>query len=484
MRTSSRTIIIAVLGAAFAATITPVAAQNADWPGYLFDFQHSSHNTAATAITPANASTLVEDWSFIDPAPTFEGQPAASFYSSPTVVNGVVYIGSNTGGFYALDETTGGLLWQQMLGYTTGTTCGRGHGVTSTATLATDPVSGMLTVYVGGGDGYLYALDAATGDIVFKVFVTDVGTTQNLGFIWASPTILNGRIYLGFASQCDNPLVRSAIKCFDQHTGARLKTFWTLPDGSTGAGVWSTAATDGKSIWITTGNGASGGHSYAIIKLNANNLRFVTEWIAPLSGDLDWGSSPTLFKARINNVATQLVGANEKSGVFYAFDANHLENGPLWSFPVGTTEDFSIGADLAAPVWDALGRKLYVASNQTTIQSQVFAGSVRCFDPGTGSVIWETGLTGGPIMGSPTLDGAGVLAAGTYNLPTPTANSVYLLDSSNGNILSTIPEPNSIIFAQPVFAGNHLFVATAAGVARQGGKLTAFTPSALKSSKK
>ena len=478
MKISLHHIIIVAL-TAFAATIATSAAQ--DWPGYLFDNGHSSHNALATAITPANASTLVEDWSFVDPGPTLPHQPAASFFSSPTVFNGVVYIGSNTGVFYALDEATGAALWQQLLGFTVPTTCGRGHGVTSTATVATDPVSGTLTVYVGGGDGYLYALDAATGNIAFREFVTDVGTNQNTGFIWGSPTIVNGRIYLGWASQCDNPLVRSGIKSFDQHTGALLKTFWTGAPGETGAGVWSTAATDGRSLWITTGNGDAA-HSYAIIKLNAGNLRFLTEWLGPFSGDLDWGSSPTLFTARINNVKTTMVGANQKNGIFYAFDANHLENGPLWSFQVGTTEDFSIGADLAAPIWDSTSRRLFVGGNQTTINAQVFPGSVRAFNPADGSVIWERGLTGGPVMGSPTLNGSGVLAAGTYNIADVTLNAVYLLDASNGNILTTIPETNTIVFAQPVFADNHLFVATAAGNVPQG-KLTAFTPSALKPSK-
>ena len=483
MRTSLHHIITVALTTAFAATIATSAAQSSDWPHYLFDDGHSSHNALATAITPANASTLVEDWSFIDPQPTIEGQPIASFYSSPTVFEGVVYIGSNTGNFYALDEATGAVLWQQLLGYVTPTTCGSGQGVTSTATLAIDPVSGALTVYVGGGDGYLYALDAATGNIVFRQLVTNVGTNKNRGFIWASPVIIRNTIYLGWASQCDHPLVRSGIKSFDQHTGALRNTFYTLPQGSTGAGVWSTAATDGNSIWITTGNGDPGGSSYAIVKLRANNLQFQTQWINPLSGDLDWGSSPTLFQARLNNVKTQMVGANGKDGIFHAFDANHLENGPVWSFQVGTRGNSIIGKDLAAPIWDSTSRRLFVAGNLTTINGTVFAGSVRAFNPADGSIIWETGLTGGPIMGSPTLNGSGVLAAGTYNLPDTSLNAVYLLDSSNGNILATISQPNNIVFAQPVFADNHLFVANAGFFVSQG-KLTAFIPSALKPSKK
>jgi outer membrane protein assembly factor BamB len=161
-----------------------------------------------------------------------------------------------------------------------------------------------------------------------------------------------------------------------------------------------------------------------------------------------------------------------------------LQNGPVWSFQVGTTEDFSIGADLAAPIWDSTSRTLFVAGNQTTINSTVFAGSVRAFNPANGSVIWARGLTGGPIMGSPSLNGAGVIAAGTYNISNVTQNAVYLLDASNGNILSTISQPSTLVFAQPVFADTHLFIANAGGVPFSFGKLTAFTPSALKPVKK
>jgi outer membrane protein assembly factor BamB len=148
-----------------------------------------------------------------------------------------------------------------------------------------------------------------------------------------------------------------------------------------------------------------------------------------------------------------------------------------------TTEDFSIGADLAAPIWDSTHRILFVAGNQTTINATVFAGSVRAFNPANGSIIWERGLTGGPIMGSPTLNGAGVLAAGTYNIVDVTQNAVYLLDASNGNVLTTIPQANTIVFPQPVFAGNHLFVANAGGRTSTG-TLTAFIPSAIKPLKK
>jgi outer membrane protein assembly factor BamB len=211
-------------------------------------------------------------------------------------------------------------------------------------------------------------------------------------------------------------------------------------------------------------------------------LSFVQEWKDALTGDLDWGSSPTLFTAKINNVNTKMVGASGKDGIFHAFDANNLPNGPVWSFQIGTSAEITTGECLAAPGWDSVHKTLFVAGNLTTINGTSFQGSVRAFSPADGSIIWERGLTGGPIMGTPTLNGSGVLAAGTMNLQDTSLNAVYLLAASNGRILATIPQPDNIIFAQPVFAGNHLFVANAGFFLSQG-KLTAFIPSALKAGK-
>lgn len=212
------------------------------------------------------------------------------------------------------------------------------------------------------------------------------------------------------------------------------------------------------------GNGDTG-DSFSILRLSTA-LAFETKWTVPNTAgtDLDWGSSPTLFEATLDGVTTQLVGANEKNGIFYAFRAIELEQGPVWSLQVGVTGDLgTVGTCLAAAIWDSTRKQLLVGSNQTTIQSQTFAGSMRAMDPATGAILWETGLTAGPVMGSPTLNGGGVLAAGTYNLPSPTANAVYLLDASNGNILTTIPEI-SPVFAQPVFSDTHFLVATSAGI--------------------
>jgi outer membrane protein assembly factor BamB len=67
--------------------------------------------------------------------------------SSPAVANGVVYVGSGDHNVYALNASTGALLWS----YTTG------DGVYSSPTVA----KGML--YVGSNDGKVYAFGLKTG---------------------------------------------------------------------------------------------------------------------------------------------------------------------------------------------------------------------------------------------------------------------------------------------------------------------------------
>jgi outer membrane protein assembly factor BamB len=450
------------LGFAFGTSKTSMA-QTSDWPAYLQGPEHPSYNQFATAITPANASSLVQNWVFSDRPPTKQGQPGVGFNASPTVYNGVVYIGSLTGQFYALNESTGHVLWHRLLGYTTGKGCSTGQlGISSTAAVATDSVSGKLTIYVGGGNGYLYALDASTGAMLWRRLVVDIGTNQSMGYIWSSPLLANGAVYMGVSAQCSSN-VRGGIKSFDMHTGAPLHRYWTTPSGTVGASVWTSPASDQNYVWVGVGNGDLG-DSFSMLRLSPE-LALQTKWTVPDTAgtDYDWGSSPTLFEATLDGVPTQMIGANEKTGTFYALDAIHLENGPVWSRDVGVPGQLqTLGSCLAAAVWDSVHQQLFVGSNKTTIQSVDYAGSLRSLDPATGATLWETGLPAGPVMGSPTLSGGGVLAAGTYGLVSPTTNAVYLLDPSNGNILATIPE-TSPIFAQPVFADTHLFIATSGG---------------------
>jgi outer membrane protein assembly factor BamB len=443
----------------------------ADWPAYLFGPQHSSDNTAATAITPANAATLARAWTWIPDPPELPGQPDPHLNSSPTVSGGRIYIGTGSGDFYALDLATGQVVWKRFVAFEPASTCGP-EGFTSTATVAPDPVSGLPTVYVGAADGYLYALDAADGTTRWRAFVLDPGTNENAGYLWSSPTVVAGRVYIGMASACDNPLIRGGLKSFDQATGRHLATYFSVPPGVTGASIWTTAAAtrDGATVFVTTGNDHPGdppGDSFSFVRLDGVTLARQAKWTVPgLTGvDKDFGSSPTLFAATIGGTRHRMIGACNKNGIYYALDRDDLPSGPVWTRRLGQAR---FGLCLAAGVWD--GSTLYVGSDNTTIGGLNYAGSVRALDPATGAPRWELGLSGS-VIGTPTLNGSGVLAAATHLFNTTPNNRAFLIRASDGTVLRTIGTNGDAVFAQPVFADRYLLIATVT----QG--MRAYTPS-------
>ncbi|MDX6520471.1 MAG: hypothetical protein QOF08_1076 [Gaiellales bacterium] len=431
-----------------------------DWTGYLGGPAHTSASPE-TAITPANAASLTRAWLWTPPAAT-GSQPAAALNASPTVASGRVFIGSNTGVFYALSETTGKRLWSRNLGHTPSLTCSA-RGITSTATVAPDPSrGGTATVYVSGGAGKLFALDASTGAVVWKRQVTPVSTTENAYYAWSSPTLAAGHIYLGLASQCDSPLVRGGVVEIDQSTGQVLRRYWAIGAGKVGASVWtSVAATaDGSRVFATTGNGDEvAGHdqgdSYAIVRLDGGSMARQDIWTVPASDlpvDSDFGGSPTLFSAQVAGVSASLVAACNKNGVLYAWRAGGLAAGPLWRRRI----DSAAGPNcLAAPI--AAGGALYQAGGATTIGGTAVKGAVRRLDPATGAIVWQTGI-GAQALGSASADGAGVIAVPGYDGSSAAANGVYLLDSATGTLLGLLGSDKT--FAQPVFANGRLLVAT------------------------
>jgi len=94
--------------------------------------------------------------------------------SSPVVVNGVAYFGSNDRNIYAVDVATGKLKWKVQTG----------DKVTGSAAV----VDGV--VYIASEDGRLYALDAVTGK---ENWVTRLGGGRPAG----SPAVAHGIVFIG-----------------------------------------------------------------------------------------------------------------------------------------------------------------------------------------------------------------------------------------------------------------------------------------------
>ncbi len=449
---------LSLLAAFLSAPTVAGASASSDWPGYLYSTRHGSRSASA-AITPATTASLTRAWSFSAAAPTLPGQPAPWFDASPTVFGGRVYIGANTGVFYALDQATGTVAWSKLLGYVPDLTC-EARGITATATVAPDPTTSAPTAYVASGDGYLFALDAGDGTERWHSPIMPTGSTQNDYYQWSSPTVANGRIYIGFSSHCDNPLTRGGVKMFDQATGQELAVWHSVPSNVQGGGVWSTVAATATSVFATTGNAFTTTRydQNSIVRLDATTLTRKAHWIVPnaeLIPDPDFGASPTLFTAG----GVSMVGACDKNGWFYAWRTGDLQQ--RWKYKVTNGTPTGQRSCLGAAAWD--GSRLFVAASGTTIDGIATKGSVRRLDPLTETPVWETPV-GGAIVGSPATNAGGVVSVPVYDLSGGT-NGVYLLDAETGAILRYFQRGR--VFSQATFAGAYLFIAT------EGNALTA-----------
>jgi outer membrane protein assembly factor BamB len=279
-----------------AAASSAVVVSSIDWPAYLYSAGHYS-SSPATAITPASSTALFRRWQFHSPGATVIGQPGAGFSASPSVYHGTVYLGSNTGVFYALDEKTGLVRWSRPLGYVTKNTCGA-RGITATAAVATDPLSGQPIVYEAGGDGNLYALDAATGDIVWTAVIATPASTVNDYYDWSSPTVANGRIYVGVASQCDAPLVANSGLCL-------------------AAAIW-----DGSSLYVGGNATTIDGVKYQGSMRKLNPTTGASVWEQGLPGNVL--GSPALNGSGVLAAATYANGIQNGTYLMRASDGSTL----------------------------------------------------------------------------------------------------------------------------------------------------------------
>jgi outer membrane protein assembly factor BamB len=316
-------------------------------------------------------------------------------------------------------------------------------------------------VYVASPDGYLYALNAGDGTLLWKSLVAQPSATVSDYFNWSSPVVANGHVYVGVSSQCDAPLVRGGVEQYDQGTGALQNSYWGTPPGVIGDSVWGTPAIGPTGdVYVTTGNGPISSDALSIVRLDGSSLAKVSRWQLPSANfkhDYDFGASPTTFTADLGSGPVPMVGACSKNGVFYALRADNLAAGPVWTYQVGNPSGSGQISCLSAAVWD--GTNLYVSGPATTINGTAYQGSVQALNPATGTPVWQDGRPG-VILGTPGIDGAGVLAAGTYTLGSTATNSLYLINSSDGSSLATIDTKNSKVFSQPVFADGYLVIAS------------------------
>jgi polyvinyl alcohol dehydrogenase (cytochrome) len=411
-------------------------------------------NGAESTITPANVGSLTEKW-------TTTG--AGGISAQPIVAGGQIYWGSWDGVLHDTPVSGGADVWHTPLGVTNDPSCPGREGIGSTPLYAV--IGGTPTIYVGGGGNdaavgqgnvYLYALNAATGVILWK---TLIGTSPQ-DFAWSSPVLYNHHVYYGVASFGDCPLTRGRILQVDPATGAIQNTFYTEPPNCTAGGIWGTPTIDASTgmLYTATGTqsscwGQPGDYSASMLEINANTMQYVASWQIPkgqLVADSDFGSAPTLFSALINGSATKMTGITNKNGIFYAFDRTQIAKGPIWEdqVAVGGASPLAGEGGLSPAAWD--GRVLYIPAGNTTINGTSCMSGLRAVNPATGAYLWQDcfpGLLIGAAMGTPGLifinEGSTVAAVS---------------DGTGAELFSfTDTGARSIFYGPPTVADGHLY---------------------------
>lgn len=143
--------------------------------------------------------------------------------ATPVVIDGTLYASGNFGRVYALDAATGKERWSYDPGvdgqwgrYACCDAVNRGVAVWKGR------------VYVGSLDGYLHAIDAATGERVWKVDTLPARGPKTPYTLSAAPVIAGNLVIVGSAG-ADFAGARGYVAAYDVDTGAFRWRFYTVP---------------------------------------------------------------------------------------------------------------------------------------------------------------------------------------------------------------------------------------------------------------
>ncbi len=205
-------------------------AAGADWR-FHGGTQLAWRYSALNQINATNVKNLTPAWIFQT------GDYENGLQSTPIVVDGVMYLTSSRDQVFALDASTGKLLWRHDYTPSPG---GRNRGV----------AVGAGKVYVGTSDDFVIALDQRTGKEVWKTAMDDV--SQCGCHIYPAPLFLKDKVVVGNAG--GDSAFRGYLTALDANTGRVAWRFYTIPGpGEKGHETWKGDSWKfgGGATWIT-----------------------------------------------------------------------------------------------------------------------------------------------------------------------------------------------------------------------------------------
>jgi len=287
--------------------------------------------------------------------------------TSPSVVNGIVYVGGNNGIVYALNAVTGKKEWEFE-------TDGR---------VRSSPAVVGETLYFGSSDNILYALNARDGSSQWRF---EMGDSVDV-----SPTFHEDTVYIGNDE--------GHVYSLGASEGSQRWQFET--DGQ----IHTSPAVDDESVYIATTNGSL----YALDKSQGTE-----KW--RFEKRLSFKSTPTVANGTVyvGSLDNSVYALNASDGrERWSFETGHS----VWSSPAVAENTIYVGSlDDSIYALDALdGTERWqfetegpVESSPTVVGDTVYFGSrdtaVYAVNRSSGVEQWRF-MTSGSIFSSPTVAG-------------------------------------------------------------------------------
>jgi len=408
------------------------------------------------------------------PVCMFQLGEIGTFSTGPVMYDGILYATTHLG-TYAIDATTCKKLWAHQH---------VAQGPEMNATNKGVAIAGGRVIR-GTQDGFLYALDAKTGEPLWVRQVADWSIGEGVG---AAPIVWNGIVYVAKAG--GDWGIRGRMMAFKVEDGSLAWAFDLIPTGSqTGANTWERAGSaehGGGAAWVTyaldreTGTlfvpvGNPGPDYNNKLRPGANLFTISTVALDARTGSLKWWYQlrpndnhdwDATVVSLVDAGGRKLVATGGKEGILHVLDRdsgrlvfklpmttvlNHDApltpegvrvcpvagiqwNGPAYSPQTGLLyvnaidwcTVFKAGPD---PKWVATIPYTGLANGWGTNDPITqWSGWINAVDPKTGTIAWRV-KTPAPMYAALTPTAGGVLFTGDLE------GNFLALDASNGREL-------------------------------------------------
>jgi len=434
--------------------------------------------------------------------------------ATPTVDAQAVYFPDFGGNLYALDRSSGELLWSRRVSEFTGDS--------KSWTRSSPAVSERLLIIGDQVGGRVIAVDKVSGTVVW---VQQIETFPG-AFITSSPVIFGHRVFVGVASAEEGAALvpgetlsfRGSVVALDLNTGVTLWRRYTVPEGYTGGAVWGSSFSVDPArgqLYVSTGNnygvpdsvdacivGAADDaakdaclapddyvDSVLALDIASGEVRWgrrisgpdawTASCVIDLGGapcgeaggqDYDFGQAPMLIHTVVNGQPRALLGLGQKSGMFWALDPDN--GNVVWSQRVGP------GGLTGGIMWGSAtdGKRVYVALANAAhtpfklgpdFEREWNAGAWAALDAATGAFIWQIPATGrDPENARYGAEALGPLTVANGVLFAPSmSGDMVAIDASKGTILWKYTAAGSVFCGPSVVDGT---VYWGAGYSRVG----------------